>query len=144
MSTREPRAGRGDDAGFGLTEIMVSLMLLGLLALAFAPLMVNALSASARNQALNAATQLANEKIEELRGAARTCADLKNQLDKPVDPEKDSQGRTYTFTQTPSSAVTCPSGDGSILVDYTIEVRVDGPSAPPPVRITTQIWTVTS
>lgn len=132
----------GDDAGFGLTEIMVSLMLLGILAVSFAPLMIGALSASARNAAMTTATQLANQQIERARGSADSCTSLKNFLSIGAPAAwTDAQGRTYTYTQTPGSAVTCPA-TGAVLVTYAVQVNVTGPSAPTPVRIQTQIWTV--
>lgn len=132
----------GEDAGFGLTEIMVSLMLLGILALSFAPLLIGAVSASARNASMTTATQLANQQIERARGSADSCTELKNFLSAGAPAAwKDAQGRTYTYTQTPGTAVTCPAS-GAVLVTYAIQVTITGPSAPPPVRIQTQIWTV--
>ena len=91
---------------------------------------------------MTTATQLANQQIERARGSADSCTELKNFLGVGAPaPWTDAQGRTYTYTQTPGSSVTCPA-TGTILVTYAVQVNVTGPSAPTPVRIQTQIWTV--
>ena len=64
-----------DDRGFGLIEIVISMFLLGLLAAAFLPLLVQGLKQSAANATLATATQLANDQIELVRSATK-CSEL--------------------------------------------------------------------
>ena len=64
-----------DDRGFGLIEIVVSMFLLGLLAAAFLPLLIQGLKQSAANATLATATQLANDQIELVRSATK-CSEL--------------------------------------------------------------------
>lgn len=143
MTRNDAREG---DAGFGLVEILVSMMLLGIMLAAFAPLLAGMLQHSARASAQATATQVANQQIERVRGAASgvagTCAALKHFLTTvpPVSAE-DSAGRVYTVTQTPGSAVTCPAS-GAALIPYEVTVTTSGAYAPGPTTITTQIWTV--
>jgi len=133
------------DGGFGLTEILVSLFLLALMFASFAPLLVSTLVTAARSTALATATQVANQQIELARAkAAGTnehigCAYFKIFLDDPILPVTDAQGRTYTVTQTPSSAITCPTSGGA-LVPYEVRVTANGAHRPAEVRITTEIW----
>lgn len=75
-----------DDAGFGIAEVLVAMFLLGLIAVALIPILVQGLRVSAQNAALATATQLANQQIEQVRGvtacgsitAATTTASAQN------------------------------------------------------------------
>lgn len=79
------RDASGDDRGFGIIEIVVSMFLLGLIATAFLPLLIQGLKQSAANATLATATQLANDQIE-LARAATSCADLVPTSTTVVDP----------------------------------------------------------
>ena len=61
----------GEQSGFGIIEIVISMFLLGLLATAFLPLLVQGLKQSAANATLATATQLANDQIELARSATK-------------------------------------------------------------------------
>ncbi|MDH6238052.1 hypothetical protein [Cryobacterium sp. CG_9.6] len=63
------------DAGFGLIEIVVSMFLLALLAVAFLPFLVQGITKSSVNSTLAAATQLVNREMEGAR-AQTTCSAL--------------------------------------------------------------------
>lgn len=65
----------GDDRGFGVIEIVISMFLLGLLATAFLPLLVQGLKQSASNATIATATQLASSQIELARSATK-CTEL--------------------------------------------------------------------
>ncbi len=69
------RVTSGNDRGFGIIEIVISMFLLALLAAALLPLLVQGLQQSAANATLATATQLANDQIE-LARAESTCAGL--------------------------------------------------------------------
>ena len=55
------------DDGFGMLEIVISMFLIGLLAVAFLPFLVQGLTQSAANRTLAAATQLLNTEFENAR-----------------------------------------------------------------------------
>lgn len=135
----------GRDEGFGLTEILVSLVLLALMFASFAPLLVGTLQTSARSTALATSTQIANQQIEKARSkAAGTtthigCAQLKIFLGDPILDVTDAQGRTYTVTQTSPADISCPTSGGA-LVPYWVHVTANGANKPADVRITTEIW----
>jgi Tfp pilus assembly protein PilV len=63
------------DSGFGVIEIVISMFLLGLLATALLPLLVQGLKQSASSATLATATQLANDQIEIVR-AEKKCDGL--------------------------------------------------------------------
>ncbi|GAB3028516.1 hypothetical protein GCM10027052_00050 [Parafrigoribacterium mesophilum] len=73
------------DPGFGIIEVVVSMFLLGLLAAAFLPLLVQGLQKSATNATLVTATQLANDQIELARSATK-CTELTSSTTTSVDP----------------------------------------------------------
>lgn len=79
------RTSVGDDRGFGLVEIVISMFLLTLLAAAFLPLLVQGLKQSAANATLATATQLANDQIELARSATK-CSELTASTTTTVDP----------------------------------------------------------
>lgn len=150
MSTHpRPVTGPGPDdvgadreAGFGLVEIMISMVLLGLLFAAFAPLLVNALRSASASARLATATQLANEQIERARAGATSCADYVSFLAAPTPPMTDARNITYSLAQTDPATVTCPPSGESSLQPYWVEVHATGVPTSPLVRIQTAIWVV--
>jgi type II secretory pathway pseudopilin PulG len=68
---------RDADGGFGMVEIIVSLFLLGLMAIIILPVMISVLRLSSSNVSLTTATQLVSEQMDEARGLAPTCAALR-------------------------------------------------------------------
>ncbi len=74
LSKREPEP-RRVDGGFGLIEIVISMMLLAILATALLPILVQGLKQAASNSTLASATQLANDELERLR-TWTACSDL--------------------------------------------------------------------
>lgn len=63
----------GDDQGFGLVEIVVSMFVLAALSLAFIPLLVQGLKLSAENTSLATANQLVNEQLALVQDAGPYC-----------------------------------------------------------------------
>ncbi|MBC7724511.1 MAG: type II secretion system protein [Burkholderiaceae bacterium] len=106
-----------DDNGFGLVEIIVSMFLLGLLAVTFLPLLVQALRVTAVNDNLVAASQLVATRFEQLRAVGTDCADLKALAASPV-PVSDVDGHPL---QTTVSAIQCPAAGA---FPATVAVRV--------------------
>jgi prepilin-type N-terminal cleavage/methylation domain-containing protein len=70
------------ERGFGMIEVVISIFLLAILALSFAPILINTIKDTARTTTIATATQLAGKQIEAARavhsstGAAPTCADV--------------------------------------------------------------------
>lgn len=71
--TRHDAAIARDDDGFGLIEIVVSMLVLAALALAFLPLLVQGLQLSARNATLAAATQQVNDRLQAAQERSPDC-----------------------------------------------------------------------
>ncbi|TFB73660.1 hypothetical protein E3O06_07450 [Cryobacterium glaciale] len=65
------------DAGFGIIEIVVSMLLLSLLAIAFLPMLVTSLRVSVSNSTLTSATQLVATQMESIRSRGTTCEPLR-------------------------------------------------------------------
>ncbi len=65
-----------DDQGFGLIEIVVSMLILAALALAFLPLLITGLKTSAANSTLATATQLVAEKMQLAQSKGPVCANV--------------------------------------------------------------------
>lgn len=74
-ATRSSPALSGPDEGFGLIEIIISMMLLAVLATALIPILAQGLQQAASNATLASATQLANDELERLR-TWTACGDL--------------------------------------------------------------------
>lgn len=110
------RTTASDDAGFGLIEIMVSMFLLALLAAAFLPILVTALTTSVRNSTLATATRLVAGQLEELRAVLPNCAALEAFALAPIDPVTDERGTQY-------QAVRVVAECGSTFPN-TVDVRV--------------------
>ncbi|WP_102508595.1 type II secretion system protein [Sanguibacter massiliensis] len=70
MDASDPR--KQDDAGFGLVEIIVSILMLALLATAFAPVLIGSIRTMAKMSTIATATQDANRALEEQRAMLRT------------------------------------------------------------------------
>jgi type II secretory pathway pseudopilin PulG len=54
--------------GFGIAEVLVAMFILGLIAVAIIPILVQGLRLSVTNATIAAATQLANQQVEQVRG----------------------------------------------------------------------------
>ncbi|TFC27485.1 type II secretion system protein [Cryobacterium sp. TMT1-3] len=65
------------ERGFGIIEIVVSMLLLGLLAIGFLPLLMQSMRVSATNATLATATQLVEMQMEQIRDLDPTCQTLK-------------------------------------------------------------------
>jgi type II secretory pathway pseudopilin PulG len=78
--------------GFGMIEIIISMFLIGLLAVAFLPFLVKTLQVSSVNTSVAVATQLANAQMEKVRAKAPTCDAVRNT--EVVLPVSDNQGST--------------------------------------------------
>ncbi|WP_158603945.1 type II secretion system protein [Cryobacterium tepidiphilum] len=114
------------DAGFGLIEVVVALMLFALLAVMMLPTLVNSLHNSTKNTTLATATQLLDEQLELARAAGDTCAALNGYESSAVSPVSDERGVTYAAVR----SVDCPASAYPGTVKVTVTVSVDGSATP--------------
>ena len=67
----------GNDRGFGIIEIIVSMFLLALLAVAMLPLLMKSMTVASRNSAIASANQVVGQQLEELRASGSSCSAVK-------------------------------------------------------------------
>ena len=70
---RQPR----DDRGFGLIEIVVSMFLLGLLAIATLPLLIQSMTVTTTNSKIAFATQVVAQQLQRLKDSGSSCGAVK-------------------------------------------------------------------
>jgi Tfp pilus assembly protein PilV len=102
-----------DDDGFGLTEIVVSMFMLALIAVAFLPLLINGLKTSSATATLATATQFLNTQMQKA-SAVNTCSAATSLGG--VQSLTDPRGVVIQLTTTVGS---CPTGPGTIAVSAT-------------------------
>ncbi|MGN6219869.1 MAG: type IV pilus modification PilV family protein, partial [Microbacterium sp.] len=117
--------GRGADAaGFSLVEVVIAMFLLGVIAIALLPGLINGIRYSSEQTTVATATRQLNSLIEEARrapscGALTTAATPKT--------FQDGAGRDFTTRGTPGPCVPC-SAKGGIAVPLTLTATQDGRS----------------
>ncbi|MHB1234481.1 MAG: type IV pilus modification PilV family protein [Microbacteriaceae bacterium] len=121
-----PSQGGPSQGGFGLIEVVVSMFLFALTAMAFVPVMINSLGLTANTATLSTATQLLNQQIERARSQPATCAALTAFVAETIPPVVDPRGISLQAKRDP---VTCPTSyPGTVAVH--ISVAVTGSSTP--------------
>lgn len=138
---RPDAADPGADNGLGLIEIIVSMFLISLLAIAFIPVMVSAIRASTLNSTVATATRLVSQAVNEVREAAREgrapdCASA--QLLNAQDDEVDAQGVTLRVTTTVPALSSCV--DNSVITITVVVVDLADATATPIADARTQIF----
>ena len=132
-----------DEAGFGLVEIVVALFMLGVLAVAFLPLLIQGLKLSADNATRATATQILHDRLEAARLQSTSCAAITIALDGTVISEvKDPRGITF---QVITDVKTCPTGaalPGTVAVSVEVR-RTDDLGGTPLAQATTLIFVKT-
>ena len=112
---------RDSEEGLGLIEIVVSMFLIGLLAIAFLPLVIRGLTLTSTNVTLASATQLVNAQIDLARAQVATsesCAGLTTFVAVAVAPVVDERGTSMQAATT----ATCPTiypGTATVTVTVT-------------------------
>jgi Tfp pilus assembly protein PilV len=101
------------ERGFGMIEVVISIFLLAMLALAFMPILINTIKDTARTTTIATATQLAGQQIEAARsvrsstGSTPTCADIEQFL--AVTPASVVDPRGVTLQPTWTVPTACPA-----------------------------------
>lgn len=114
------------DAGFGLVEIVVSMFLLALLAVAFLPLLIESLRVSVTNSKVATANQILSEQLDAIALVERTCAAFDAFDSAPISTVTDARGTVYQAARTMTG---CPPSAYPAPVSITLTVSVVGDSS---------------
>lgn len=106
MRTLRSRLLRTSEAGFGLVEIVVSMLLLAIIAAAFLPVLATTVVQSAKNVTTTTAIQMVSDQLERGRNASPTCAALTAFKNETVLDIVDSRSVPLKTTRTLGA---CPS-----------------------------------
>jgi prepilin-type N-terminal cleavage/methylation domain-containing protein len=117
LRPRKGQLSRGDD-GLGLIEIVVALMILGILAISFLPILIQGLQTSVTNATRASAGQIAQQQIEIARAGGEDCSDLATLAATEVSSVTDGRGTVLDIAKTID---TCPVNFPS-TVKYTVTV----------------------
>lgn len=101
LHTSHPTKPNAREHGFGLIEIVISMFLLALLAMAFLPVLVQGVKQSAANATLATATQLVQQSVESARSQT-TCTGVTSTSNSVFD----SRGVSLTINRVVGG--TCP------------------------------------
>ncbi len=106
----------GSQDGFGIAEVLVAMFILGLIAIAIIPTLVQGLRLSMTNSTIATATQLANQQVEQVR-AVTSCGGVL-----PTTTTANVQGVPLQATRTVGT--TCPVATASYPTTVRITVSV--------------------
>ncbi|WP_207454284.1 type II secretion system protein [Herbiconiux sp. SYSU D00978] len=132
MARRIEGSNPSGDGGFGLIEIVVSIFLLGLLAIAYLPLLVQSLQASARNGVTSTASQLLNAELDELAAVVPYCDEVSNFASATTAAVTDDRGNVYQAHRelVPCPGPTDPGDNYPGVVEVTVCITEGTPTAP--------------
>lgn len=115
-----------EDRGFGIIEVVISVFLLGVLVIAFLPLLQSSLKLSSNNVTSATAVQLVNEQMDIARGLPATCAAIQRFATETIGLlNEDPRGTVLEVHRTAPS--TCPTTYPT-NVALGISVTVEGSS----------------
>jgi type II secretory pathway pseudopilin PulG len=108
-----------------MIEIVVSMFLIALIAVAFIPVLIQGMRISVVNTSIATATQLVTQNMEEARSRGTNCTDLKAFTDQPVSPVVDKRGVSFQAKRDP---ITCTgtSADYPKTVPFRVKVTETG------------------
>ena len=111
--------------GFGMVEVVVSMFILALIAMALLPLLIQGIKTSARTATTATATQLVNDQLAELTDYAQSqttlsCAALRTHFPAASTNTTDSRGVALVVSRTPAA---CPTGIYPSTVKFTATVK---------------------
>lgn len=115
------------DAGFGIVEVIVAMVMFALLALALAPVLIGGIKASVKMTSIATATQFVNEGLESARVSLSECPASPSTPD--ISSRTDSRDVELVRTITIS-----PDGDCAITKRALIEVEVAAANDTPQFR----------
>ncbi len=99
-----------DDSGLGLIEIVVSMFMIALIAIAFLPFLIHSFQATRANTTLATANQLLDQQFDQLRqlqpANCSAVESFRNRADAALDRVEDTSRRV---TLTVTRSFTCPT-----------------------------------
>lgn len=125
-----------DDTGFGLVEIVVSMFLLALLAVAFLPLLIESLRLSVTNSKVATANQILSEQLDAIALVPRTCAAFDAFETATIPTVTDNRGTVY---QADRDVVGCTPSSYPAPVTVTLTVTIVGDTSISTRAVTTAI-----
>lgn len=105
-----------EDAGYGLVEVVVSMFILAIIAMAFLPVLIQGMKSSVTNATSATAGQLVSQEMDAARALPATCAALDAFDDATPATSTDARGTVF---QPHRSVGACPTSYPGV-----IEVRV--------------------
>ncbi|MCU1418119.1 MAG: uncharacterized protein JWP32_2293 [Schumannella sp.] len=84
-----------DDSGFGLVEVVVSMFILAIIAMAFLPVLIQGMRSSVTNATAATAGQLVSQQMDEARALPATCVALSAFDDAAVPTTTDARGTVF-------------------------------------------------
>lgn len=111
---------RAYDEGFGLVEVIIAMLLLGVVAVAILPALWQGMQYSAQQSSVATATRHLNSLIEKVRDDP-TCARLQS-LDDAANVTADGRGGTLTPRFNPTGNPACPTATTGGTVTFTLEI----------------------
>lgn len=127
----------GSDEGLGLIEIMISMMLLALLAVAVLPVLVQGLRQSSTNVVLATASQLVGKELDLVRALDANCITVSTFDDIAPPIVTDERGVSFEIHR---SVGTCPAAAAYPgVVSVSVDVRRVGEPPPALARASTLV-----
>ena len=113
--------------GFGMIEIVVSMFLIGIIAIAFIPVLIQGMRISVVNTTIATATQLVSENMEQARARGTNCADLRSFAAEAISPVVDKRGVSFQPAREP---ITCTgtAADYPKTIPFRVKVTETGSS----------------
>ncbi|MFW7415195.1 type IV pilus modification PilV family protein [Demequina sp. SO4-18] len=133
---------RRNDEGFGLTEIMVSMLILAILMMAILSLLITAITTVAENSTRASASEFVTDRIERARSAAATgdCGVVSSVI-LPAEAFEDGRGVPMELSGELTCDQTGDPHDDPTLATVTVRATTTDPSLTNPVaEVTTDIF----
>ncbi|KAF2416373.1 type II secretion system protein [Microbacterium sp. B35-30] len=113
--------GRSEDAaGFSLVEVVIAMFILGVIAIALLPALINGIQYSSQQSTVATATRQLNAIVEDVRQGQPTCDDLVDASATQI--FQDGAGRDFTTAGSSGDCTSCPiDGGAAISLDLTAE-----------------------
>lgn len=110
-----------DDGGFTIVELVVSVLILAVTSMFMAPLLVQSLNTSAKNELRISAIELNRERLEALQNGTFTCASLENLVNSEPEQITMSSGDVFTVDYSSESTSACV---GATPFSYQVNVAI--------------------
>lgn len=110
-----------DNDGFTIVELVVSVLILAITSMFMAPLLVQSLNTSAKNELRINAIELNRERLEELQNGTYTCASLENLVNAQPEFITMSSGDVFAVDYSSESTAACP---GAAPFSYQVNVAI--------------------